>query len=101
MKKETLIIQSPTSAQDEEAITKNKWVDVGTVKGVMLPYGSDRALKEYGYTGNVKYRFFLKGTNHILVKGNLVLFKGQELIIVYVADYGKAMDVLMNTTGTT
>lgn len=93
------MIQGPITAEDNEGIVTQSWSDVGQVEGVMLPYGNERALRDYGFTENVKYRFFYKGNNANLKVGNRILFKDTGYPIVYVADYGKAMDVLLNTSG--
>lgn len=76
-----------------------EWSDVAQVEGALLPYGNERAQRDYGYAGNVRYRFFYKGNHEALVEGNRVLHNGIGLPIVYVADYGKAMDVLLDTSG--
>ncbi len=83
---------------DSEGMPTTTWTDIEEVEGTLLPYGNKLALNEYGFTEDVKYRFFYKGSNSNLVRGNQLVYGNLELPIVYVADYGKAMDVLLNTT---
>jgi len=93
-------IQTPVNDSDEEGIVDQSWIDVVTLKGTILPYGNELALKEYGYKEDVKYRFFHKGRRQTaLIKGNRFKWKDLLLPIVYVADYGKAQDILLDTSG--
>lgn len=97
MKREKVTIQAPTTSKNSEAIVKRSWSNVVTLEGVLLPFGNERALREYGFTENVRFRFFYKGQHPELKVGNQIVHNGKELPIVYVADYVKAMDVLLNT----
>lgn len=93
-------IQTPINASDEEGIVGQSWIDVATLKGTILPYGNELALKEYGYKEDVKFRFFHKGKRPAeLIKGNRFKYQDLLLPIVYVADYGKAQDILLDTSG--
>ncbi len=91
-------IQSRTVTYDSEGVGSTTWTDVVSLEGTLLPYGNELALKEYGFREDVKYRFFYKGTNSNLVRGNRLVYGSLELPIVYVANYQKAMDVLLNTS---
>lgn len=73
-------------------------MNIEEIEGTLLPYGNELALNEYGFSEDVKYRFFYKGSNTNLVRGNRLVYGSLELPIVYVADYSKAMDVLLNTS---
>lgn len=97
--KRKVTIQSNTVAYDTEGIGTKTWTTIEDVEGTLLPYGNKLALSEYGYTQDVKYRFFYKGSNANLKIGNRLLYGTLELPIVYVADYAKAQDVLLNTSG--
>ena len=98
MKKETLTIQTAVNIIDAEGYTIQTWADSVSLKGVLLPYGQELALKEYGYNAPVKYRAFnMRKISEFLVVGNKMLAKGQELYIVYIADYGKVQDILLDT----
>lgn len=99
MKRDVVTVQAPTAVVDAEGIVTQTWADIAQVEGVILPYGNERALREYGFAENVQYRFFYKGIHPALTVGNRMLHKGLALYIVYVADYGKAMDVLLTTSG--
>jgi hypothetical protein len=96
--KTKVTIQSKTVTYDGEGIPSETWANVQSLEGTMLPFGNKLALQEYGYTQDVKYRFFYKGSNANLVVGNRLVYGSLELPIVYVADYKKAMDVLLNTS---
>jgi hypothetical protein len=98
MKKENIIIQISKNNTDTEGYVLQTWQDVVNLKGVLLPYGQELALKEYGYNAPVKYRAFnMRKINQYLQVGNRVLVKGIELFIVFVADYGKVQDILLDT----
>lgn len=99
MNRDVVTVQASTAVVDTEGIVTQAWADIAQVEGVMLPYGNERALREYGFAENVQYRFFYKGTHPALVVGNRMLHRGLALHIVYVADYSKAMDVLLTTSG--
>lgn len=99
MKRVRVTVQAPAPAADDEAMVTLEWEDVVQLEGALLPYGNERAQRDYGYTGNVRYRFFYKGSHEALVEGNRILHDGIGLPIVYVANYGKAMDVLLDTSG--
>ena len=95
-----IIVQTPINTTDNESIVSQSWGDIITLNGIILPYGNDLALKEYGYKETVKYRFFYKHSKHpSLVVGNRIKYGDLFLPIVYVADYGKAQDVLLDTSG--
>jgi hypothetical protein len=96
--KRTVMIQSKSVTYDAEGMPTTVWSDVQNVEGTLLPFGNKLALQEYGFTEDVKYRFFYKGSNANLIVGNRIIYGSLELPIVYVADYSKAMDVLLNTT---
>ena len=99
MKKDKVAVQSVAYAYDAEGIPTETWTTLATLEGVLLPYGTELALRQYGVTKTVKYRFFYKGNNTNLVTGNRLYFNGIGLYIVYVAAYGtKAMDVLVNSS---
>lgn len=100
MKRDRVTIQSLIPETDAEGVVTERWNDVVEIEGVMLSYGNERAIRDYGFTENVQYRFFYKGNHPALRVGNRLLYKELELPIVYVADYGKAQDVLLNTSGT-
>ncbi len=95
--KKKVAIQSKTVSYDNEMVASETWTTIEEVEGTLLPYGNRLALKEYGFAEDIKYRFFYKGSNANLVKGNRLLYGALELPIVYVADYVKAQDVLLNT----
>ena len=97
MKKDSVEVQAVNVTYDSIGVAVETWTKVDNLAGVMLPYGTELALKKYGVAETVKYRFFYKGTNANLVAGNRVVYEGNNLYIVYVADYGKAVDVLLNT----
>ncbi len=98
--KATIIIQTPVNESDSEGNVTQTWEDIATINGIILPYGNDLALKEYGYKETVKYRFFYKKKRHpALVVGNRIKYGELLLPIVYVADYGKAQDILLDTSG--
>jgi len=98
MKKETLTIQTAVNATDAEGYIIQTWTDAVDLKGVLLPYGQELALKEYGYNAPVKYRAFnMRKISQFLHVGNRIVTKDQELYIVFVADYGKVQDILLNT----
>lgn len=98
MKKETLTIQTSENITDFEGYVKQNWTDAVNLKGVLLPYGQELALKEYGYNAPVKYRAFnMRKISQYLVVGNRIITKGKELYIVFVADYGKVQDILLDT----
>lgn len=101
VKRDKVTIQTPSTSSDSEAIVSQSWTTVAEIEGVVLPYGNERALREFGFSEDVKYRFFFKGQHPELKVGNRILYKGLELPIVYVANYGKALDVLLNTSGNT
>ena len=95
-----ITIQTPVNTSDIEGIVTQTWEDVATLKGIILPYGNELALKEYGYKEDVKYRFFHKRKRPAsLLTGNRFKYQDLLLPIVYVADYGKAQDVLLDTSG--
>ena len=97
--KTKVTIQSKTITYDSEGIASESWTDIVSLEGTLLPFGNKLALQEYGFVEQVKYRFFYKGTNSNLVVGNrITTATGLELPIVYVADYRKAQDVLLNET---
>jgi len=95
--KRKVTIQSNTVSYDTEMIGSRTWTTIEEVEGTLLPYGNKLALSEHGFTQDVKYRFFYKGSNANLKIGNRLLYGALELPIVYVADYAKAQDVLLNT----
>lgn len=97
--KRKVTIQSQSTALDNEGISITTWTDIESIEGTLLPYGNTLALQEYGFAENVRYRFFFKGSSANLVVGNRLVYGSLELPIVYVADYAKAQDVLLNTTG--
>jgi len=96
--KTKVTIQSKIVTYDSEGIASETWTNIQSLEGTMLPYGNKLALQEYGYIEQVKFRFFYKGSNANLVVGNRLIYGSLELPIVYVADYKKAMDVLLNTS---
>lgn len=98
MKKETLTIQTVDNTTDAEGYIKQNWTNAANLKGVLLPYGQELALKEYGYNAPVKYRAFnMKKINKFLEVGNRILAKGEKLFIVHIANYGKVQDILLDT----
>lgn len=98
MKKETIIIQIATNSTDSEGFVGQNWIDAITIKAVVAPCGQDLAIKEYGYNAPVKYKIINIGRNNqFMVVGNKVLFCGLEMYIVYLANYGKVQDMLVNT----
>lgn len=98
MTKDRVTVQQPTTTVDDEGIVKQSWSDVVQLEGTLLPYGNERALREYGFSETVTYRFFYKGTHDALKVGNRIVHNGVGMPIVYVANYGKAMDVLLDTS---
>jgi len=96
--KRKVTIQSRTVTYDGEGMPVTTWANIEDIEGTLLPFGNKLALQEYGFTEDVKYRFFYKGSNSNLVRGNQLVYGSLDLPIVYVADYGKAMDVLLNTS---
>ena len=96
--KRKVTIQSRSITYDSEGISITTWADIESVEGTLLPYGNTLALQEYGFTENVRYRFFFKGNSANLVVGNRLVYGSLELPIVYVADYAKAQDILLNET---
>ncbi len=97
MKKETLVIQTPIDTNIDGYITQT-WSNVATLKGVLLPYGQQLAVKDYGYDAPVKYRAFnMRKISDFLVVGNRIITKNEELYIVFIADYGKVQDILLDT----
>ena len=97
MKKENLIIQTAINTTDSDGYVVQDWADAVTLKGVMLPYGQQLALKEYGYDAPVKYRVFTFRKNSAIKVGARVNVRGLFLFVVYIADYGKVQDILLNT----
>ena len=95
--KRKVTIQSRTVTYDGEGMPTTTWTTIDELEGTLLPFGNRLALHEYGFTEDVKYRFFYKGSNSNLVRGNRLVSGSLNLPIVYVADYSKAMDVLLNT----
>jgi len=91
-------IQSSSTTFDSELMPITTWANVEELEGTLLPYGNKLALNEYGFAETVKYRFFYKGSNPNLKVGNRLVYNGLNLPIVYVADYRKAQDVLLNTS---
>ena len=91
-------IQSRTVTYDGEGVPTTTWTQVDELEGTLLPFGNRLALMEYGFAEDVKYRFFFKGSNANLFVGNRIVYGSLELPIVYVADYKKAVDVLLNTS---
>ena len=91
-------IQSRTTTYDNEGIPIATWADMEELEGTLLPYGNTLALQEYGFSETVKYRFFYKGSNSNLTVGRRLVYGSLNLPIVYVADYRKAQDVLLNTS---
>ena len=91
-------IQSRSVAYDNEGMPTTTWTTIDELEGTLLPFGNRLALMEYGFAENVRYRFFYKGSNVNLVIGNRIVSGSLNLPIVYVADYRKAQDVLLNTT---
>jgi len=91
-------IQSRTVTYDGEGMPTTTWTQVDELEGTLLPFGNRLALMEYGFAEDVKYRFFFKGSNANLFVGNRIVYGSLELPIVYVADYKKAVDVLLNTS---
>ena len=96
--KTKVTIQSKTVTYDAEGMPSITWAQIDEIEGTLLPFGNRLALHEYGFDENVRYRFFFKGNNDNLVVGNRIVSGSLNLPIVYVADYGKAQDVLLNTT---
>jgi len=92
-------IQEKTVTYDNEGMPVTTWSTIEELEGTLLPYGNKLALQDYGFSEEVKFRFFFKGNNANLKVGNRLLYGTIELPIVYVADYRKAMDVLLNTSG--
>ena len=96
--KTKVTIQNRSVAFDSEGMPTTTWTQIDELEGTLLPFGNRLALYEYGFSEDVKYRFFFKGSNANLVVGNRIVSGSLNLPIVYVADYRKAQDVLLNTT---
>lgn len=92
----TVMLQAATGEPDDEGIVVRMWQDVASVRGKLLPYGGDLAQKEYGVTQTVTYRFFTRQHHPAWAPGNRIIAGDKILTIVYVADYGKILDVLLN-----
>lgn len=92
-------IQAKTTTYDGEGMPITTWATIEELEGTLLPYGNKLALQDYGFSEEVKFRFFFKGSNANLKIGNRLLYGTVELPIVYVADYRKAQDVLLNSGG--
>ncbi len=101
MKKDTVTIKIPTNTTDAEAVVTQTWSEAVAFPAIVLPMGQDLALKYCGYDAPVKYRMFYKGRNAdikaVLQVGNQAVVREEELYIVFTADYGKVVDVLLNT----
>lgn len=100
MKKDAVIIKTPTNITDAEAVITQTWTTAVSFPAIVLPMGQELALKYCGYDAPVKYRIFYKGRNAdikaALAVGNMAVVRGEELYIVFTADYGKVVDVLIN-----
>ncbi|WHH59164.1 hypothetical protein [Petroclostridium sp. X23] len=121
MKKDTIMLQEYVPVQDSEGNISNEWVDVVALAGTLLPIGSEMAARQYGYSENVSYQFFYKGTNIKVRTGNRVLISFSEYLkfgegytfeedlqfggdtdivrfyIVHIADYKKMKVLLLDT----
>jgi hypothetical protein len=91
-------IQEKTVTYDDEGMPSMTWLTIEELEGTLLPYGNKLALQDYGFAEEVRFRFFFKGSNSNLKIGNRMLYGIIGLPIVYVADYKKAMDVLLNSS---
>ena len=102
MKKQKVKIQKYTTVTGPTGIKTKVWTDADTIECVIIPTGNEYALRQFGYTNNVKYLLVFRGNNALLKEGNRIIYEGKNLDISYVANYNptkRAVSVLLNTEG--
>ncbi len=88
-----VIVQRATQQIDSCGRVESVFNDVCILKGVMLPLENDISKAKEGLREEIKYQFFYKGKSRDIKKYDKFIYKGIELYVVDLLDYGKALDI--------
>ena len=97
MKKISVSLLEYTPQVDDEGNVFKTTIEVGVIRGILIPVNSELASKDFGFDENVSHRFFCKDKNPAILVGNIVRHLGCDYPIIHIADYGKVRVLHLNT----